>query len=120
MGDRGNIVIHGVWLYTHWGGSEIKQDLQKALQRHLRWGDPTYLARIIFDQMKGNDFGEMGFGISTQACDNEYPILIVDCDKQEVREVELNWEDEKWSVGKEINKWTFEEYVRAKFEEQEE
>ncbi|KKL14977.1 hypothetical protein LCGC14_2510200 [marine sediment metagenome] len=109
MGDRGNIVVHGVWLYTHWGGSDIKKDLQKALQRHLRWDDYIYLTRIIFDQMKGNDFGETGFGISTKMCDNEWNILEVDCDHQVVIE--------KTEAGQEVKKWTFEEYVREKFKE---
>jgi len=41
MGDRGNIVVHEevkdedrtIYLYTHWGGSEIKKDLQEVLSR---------------------------------------------------------------------------------------
>lgn len=112
MGDRGNIVVNGVWLYTHWGGSDIKKDLQKALQRHIRWDDAPYLTRIIFDQMKGNDFGETGWGISLKMCDNEHNILFVDCENQRV--IEKNEE------GKEIKRWTFEEYVRAKFSEKDE
>jgi len=117
MGDRGNIVIDGVWLYTHLGGFHIKIDLQKALQRHLRWDDSAYLTRIIFDQMKGNDFGETGFGISTKMCDNEHNILRVDCDNQTIDELKYDYTDKELDDMNVVNSWSFEEFVRAKFNE---
>lgn len=91
MGDRGNIAIAQpeseavVYFYTHWGGYEIPQTLQRALARHERWNDGPYLARIIFCEMVKNDIdGETGFGISTTEQDNSYDIPIVDAMTQTV------------------------------------
>lgn len=91
MGDRGNIVVQEavgkrVYLYTHWRGSEIKSVVQLALQRHQRWNDPAYLARIIFCQLlaPGDLKGETGYGISATIGDNGYPVVVVDCERQRV------------------------------------
>jgi len=92
MGDRANVCIvqHGnskalLYLYTHWGGEALPRTLQAALRRKLRWTDEAYLARIIFCEMiRGYERTETGFGIATSLCDNEHPILVVDCDKQTV------------------------------------
>lgn len=86
MGDRGNIKVGKVYLYTHWGGSEITEILKSALIRGKgRWNDEPYLTRIIFCEMIKDDvMGDTGYGISTVICDNEYPILDVDCAKQTV------------------------------------
>lgn len=86
MGDRGNIVLtgkdcfpHRVYLYTHWGGFDRKAILARALEKgRERWGDPSYLARVIFQELLGNNDALTGFGISTEATDNEYPFLVVD------------------------------------------
>jgi hypothetical protein len=71
MGDRGNVILTyeeggEIYLYTHWGGSELKQTLKDALLRGRdRWDDPSYLARIIFSEMiKDNIDGNTGFGIA--------------------------------------------------------
>ncbi len=86
MGDRGNIKVGKVYLYTHWGGSEIKQILKNALSKKLRWDDEAYLTRIIFCEMIKEDVsGETGFGISTEICDNDNVILEVDVENQEVK-----------------------------------
>lgn len=98
MGDRGNIVVRSsqnntddVWFYTHWSGSEIGEVVQRALAKKWRWGDTSYLARIIFDELTdGNHGDESGFGISTQIQDNSHPILVVDDDKQRVFTVPAN------------------------------
>lgn len=88
MGDRGNIFIRsdgkaedpsGVYLYTHWYGTELPETLRAALARQARWDDGPYLARVIFDEMTKSSHGEeTGHGIATYVCDNEYPILVVD------------------------------------------
>ena len=88
MGDRGNIVVqeqdeaHRVYLYTHWTGSEVEQVARAALASEAgrsRWGDAPYLARIVFDHMKGDDTtGAVGFGIGARLCDNEHPIVVID------------------------------------------
>lgn len=91
MGDRANIFIkqdvtnEGIWLYSHWGGRDLAATLQRAIKKMWRWEDEHYLARIIFDEMIGENQGdELSFGISTRMCDNEYPILCVDCQAQTV------------------------------------
>ena len=95
MGDRGNIFItrnddtknneQGIYLYTHWGGSYLKETLQAALRKKWRWNDEAYLTRIIFCEMiKGYESEETGFGISLEEQDNEHPIVYVLTDTQEV------------------------------------
>lgn len=89
MGDRAQIAVqHGakrVYLYTHWGGSEIRQTLVAALTRGRdRWDDPEYLTRIIFSEMTKDDWeATTGFGIGLNPhTDNEHHVPIVDGDKQ--------------------------------------
>ena len=88
MGDRANIAVvqhdgSRVWLYTHWDGYDLPEVLRAALDRGRdRWEDAAYLARIIFCQMtKGQEMETTGFGISTRICDNERPVLVVDCER---------------------------------------
>ena len=90
MGDRSNIYVtgdsFGVYLYGHYMGPEYISILASALKRGVsRWDDPSYLTRIIFCEMIKDDVdGTTGFGISSKLEDNEYPILMVDCDTQTV------------------------------------
>jgi len=94
MGDRGNIeIVQGVkrmsedevraldsvFLYTHWRGSQVTQILANALKKSgIRGGDPSYLTRIIFNELQGDDRETTGFGISVgQPDDNEYAIPTV-------------------------------------------
>ncbi len=91
MGDRGNIeIVQGVkrmnedevraldsvFLYTHWRGSQVAQILASALNKSEgRGSDPSYLTRIIFNELQGDDRTSTGFGISVgQPDDNEYSI----------------------------------------------
>ena len=88
MGDRGNIAVQGfygggrVYLYTHLGGSEVKQTLRRALDSQAgrnRRKDAAYLTRIIFDRLtEGTHGDEIGHGISPSLMDNEYPVPVVD------------------------------------------
>ena len=118
MGDRANVAIkqeHGegmVYLYTHWGGEELPHDVRVALERGRdRWQDETYLARIIFDSMKGDDVnGATGFGIGTYRPDNEHPIIRIDCDLQRVAY-------EPTMYRKDDRSWSFEDYVTAPLDE---
>ena len=96
MGDRANIIMKqnsfnssnaDIYLYSHWGGSELWQTLQNALVRRQRWDDDSYLTRIIFCEMvmSGDAVnGETGYGISTSPPDNDHPFLTVDVSKQRV------------------------------------
>lgn len=105
MGDRGNIEINGVWLYTHWGGSELKATLKAALKNGVgRWNDTTYLTRIIFSEMvKGDESGTTGYGISTHMPDNEHDILHVETETQRVIE--------RTEGGKVIKTTSFKQFV---------
>lgn len=102
MGERGNIVVHfdeehEVWFYTHWRGYDIQHIVQYALKRGQdRWDDPPYLARIIFSSLfcyNGEDINYIwdnltsltGFGIYFQEVDNNYPIVHVFIDSQNVQ-----------------------------------
>jgi len=86
MGDRANVRIAGVHLYTHWGGHALPFSVRDSLRRKWRWTDEAYLARIIFcDMIAGSEQEETGFGISKNLCDNEYPIINVDTDTQTVQ-----------------------------------
>jgi hypothetical protein len=91
MGDRANIVIvqnRGdgtkpglIFLYSHWGGSDLPRVLRSALVLgKSRWDDEPYLTRIIFCQMIRGCVSELtGHGISDRLCDNDsYPLLVVD------------------------------------------
>lgn len=113
MGDRGQVKIISdfegqapVYLYTHWGGTDLIDTVKKALRKKTRWNDSCYLARIIFDAMTEGDQGsETGAGICTaQHGDIEHPIVVVDCKNQEIR-----LEDEDTHTV--INKYTFEEFI---------
>lgn len=92
MGDRANVYVHhgaqpGVYLYTHWEGSELPQTVVSALQRgRPRWDDDAYLARIIFSEMIRDDIdGETGYGISAYPPDGDDRIVDVDTESQTVR-----------------------------------
>ena len=88
MGDRGNIAMvfdkertQQVWIYSHWGGSDLPELLKVGLSAgKSRWGDDSYLARIILcNVIPANQLAETtGFGISCTMQDNEHPILVVD------------------------------------------
>lgn len=57
-----------------------------ALERGKgRWGDDSYLARIIFCELVKDDVGgTAGTGIDVEPGDNEYPFLVVDLESQTV------------------------------------
>ena len=110
MGDRANIVIDNngsrVFLYTHWDGCELPEILQDALKLRLRWDDPQYLSRIIFQKMLGTHTGETGYGISARCHDNSYPLLVVDCGKQVVRLEAAG----RYGVNVDAKEYTFQDY----------
>ena len=115
MGDRANIRIKQqydetgnatnlyIYLYSHWGGSDLPMVLQMALKKKWRWDDPSYLTRIIFCEMVKDDVaGETGYGIATSAPDNEHEYIDVDCEAQTVK------------IGD--KHWTFKQYCEADLE----
>jgi hypothetical protein len=109
MGDRANIHVEdsgndsGVWLYTHWRGSELPDLLQMALARKVRWNDTSYLTRIIFDTMSSGYYGdEMGFGISAEVGDGEDRVLEVNVELKTVTAIVR---------GKVMATWSFVDYI---------
>ena len=106
MGERGQIKIGNIFLYTHWEGYAIKKMLQNALAKKWRWDDEEYLRRIIFCEMVKNDIEqETGYGIGDALhTDLNYPLLEVDVKNQEIIE------DKK--------KWSFEKFIKEKFKEE--
>lgn len=114
MGDRANVFVkgcaeaskEGVYLYTHWGGSNLHRTVKTALLRGSeRHNDNQYLARIVFCEMVDDLKGTTGFGISSCLHDNEHNIIILDCKGKTVA----------FASEKNINQpfvcWSMEEFV---------
>lgn len=84
MGDRANVYIHeenraGVYLYTHWNGTELPRLVQDALNTDRaisRKDDIAYLTRILIEEIIGDDRGsETGWGVSADVGDGEDRIV---------------------------------------------
>lgn len=115
MGDRGNIVIRtngtNLFLYTHWRGCCIGSIAHAALSKRERWSDPGYLARIVFQEMIGNDTSTLGFAISADGPpDNEHDFLVLECDSGHV----LRCKAKNRKIGAEAERWTFLDFIAAK------
>lgn len=77
MGDRGNVIFKyseggKIYFYTHWSGSQLKSIVKAALIRGKeRWGDESYLARIVFSEMIKDDVMDVtGYGIAPYEMDS--------------------------------------------------
>lgn len=105
MGDRSQIAIKQptktdpdakVYLYSHWGGSDVYLQLQAALKPRQRWDDSEYLTRIIAREMGMGEGGETGFGIGNAPHgDVEHAIPVLDMEKQQI-----SFEDAEWDHNK--------------------
>lgn len=89
MGDRNNIKItytngQSIYLYSHWGGSELHEIVANAVETSGRVDDESYFARVLFCKMLGDDLsdwrGETGFGIAPYAPDQDYSNKMVHVD----------------------------------------
>lgn len=122
MGDRANVAIKTgpekldhVWLYTHWAGYELPSAVQAALRSEnakARYGDSSYLCRILIDQIMKDHDSETGYGISHMLQDNSYPVIEVDTIDKVVRV--RAFDHEAWVVNWEapaIWQGSFEEYT---------
>jgi hypothetical protein len=92
MGSRAQVHIKdtGVYLYTHWGADHIENDVTRAIGRGQRWGDPEYLTRIIFDEMKGSNIkSETGYGIGTSQHGDIEKLIGVSCKEQTIYVMEM-------------------------------
>lgn len=114
MGDRGNVFCReqyekegGVYLYSHWGGSELPRIVQDVLKRRQRWDDGPYLTRMIFSAMIKEDIDdEVGYGISVTLGDNGHPIVVVDTNTQTVGFAHEGKEPKTYV------QWSFKEYIQ--------
>jgi hypothetical protein len=93
MGDRANLAIISeyddcVVLYAHWAGEQLFDQARIAMDHvfaRSRWTDAPYLRRIVFQQiLDWAGLSELSWGISTNLCDNEHPILVIDVTSQRV------------------------------------
>ena len=110
MGDRANVAIEDrgkrVYLYTHWEGYRLPEIIHTALSKRWRWNDEAYLARIIFDELVGDQQGsETGFGISPHISDNQVGRPIIVIENQTIR---LEGE----SGGEALRVESFEEFIK--------
>ena len=87
MGDRGEVKIEpmGIYLYTHWGAADLPNIVKTALLKgQERWNDPPYLARVIFQEMVGDDESITGYGIQIDHQEDVWRLITVNTDKQTV------------------------------------
>ncbi len=94
MGMRRNIELcynegGKVYLYTHWDADGLEITLAKSLERSRdRWGDESYLARVIFtDMTKDHNDDITNYGLAPYVMNDEYPTLVVDLKKLAVNDV---------------------------------
>jgi hypothetical protein len=77
MGNRNNIKItyrtgDSVYLYSHWGGSELQDIVANAVMTSDRVEDESYFARVLFSRMIMNEIeGETGYGIAPYPPDQD-------------------------------------------------
>lgn len=108
MSTNGQVLISEgkdfeIYLYQHFDAYDLPQTVKRALRKRWRWRDPEYLARIIFDEMIGDQQGnETGYGISTTPFGVNIEV-IVDTTEQRVKVINNN--------NMEAN-LTFEEFIR--------
>lgn len=88
LGDRGQVFVEdtGVYLYTHWHATPLPGIVAGALDKEARWGDPEYLARIVFEAMVRRGGNETtGFGIGTAQHGDVWRVVRLNCDEQTVQ-----------------------------------
>lgn len=93
MGSRAQVKIQdtGVYLYTHWDANTLVDTVYRAIARQERWGDPSYLARIIFCEMvKGDIAGAVGYAIDTAENGDNELLIVVSCHKRTVEVIEYD------------------------------
>jgi hypothetical protein len=109
MGDRNNIKItysngQSLYLYSHWGGSELREIVSSALETSGRVTDESYFARVLFSRMlmegdPGLD-GETGYGIAPYVVDQDSYNKMIHIDYRGVSELskwrpQVNYEHEE-------------------------
>jgi hypothetical protein len=121
VGDRGNIFfvdahgkqLGGLYMYSHWAGSTIWKVVRSALERgRERWGDPQYLARIMFCELvRDSVLDDTGYGLGTSIGDNGHAIVRVDDDDSRVSFHVPGKERSPSDRG--TASWSYEQYLAA-------
>jgi hypothetical protein len=103
MGDRGEVVLIEsgisdnalpIRFYTHWGATDLPNTVASALKRGRgRWGDDSYLNRIIFSEMIQSEVLEdIGYGITLAECDAWRTVTVNHVTKTvEISDLEQEW-----------------------------
>ena len=86
-----------IYIYSHWDGDEdvnlspLAQRVRTALARKERWGDESYLARIVMAEViRGALDEESGYRLAPYETDPEYPTIIVDLKAQTVNGISFD------------------------------
>lgn len=96
MGTRAQVRVHStpeahdIWLYEHYDGNYLPEEVKRALARKQRWEVPEYLARVIFSQMLLEAYpnsedalkGELGYGIGNRRHSDIRYLVDVNVDNQ--------------------------------------
>jgi len=107
MGDRRHVILRysngrDIYLYTHWGGSELPKTVQNVLKRKERWDDETYLARMIFSEMIKDEIDSpTGYGLAPFEMETEYDDILV------------YLEDNTVQIGTQVS--SFEQFIKLTF-----
>lgn len=123
MGARGNILFSQgmgyIGLYLHNGGYNMKEKLAHAIQRVVDCGrvsDIGYANRIAISDIIGDDWSQnysyglyAGATMNEAIADNEYDIIVVDWNSEQVLIYDFDYG--KWQVTTVKESYTFNEFV---------
>lgn len=121
MGDRGQVCIHGIYpdewdrdhnvcIYTHWGASDLVDDVKNAIAKKWRWCDEEYFTRIVADEVIKNHGSELGYGIGNEIHGDVWRIISIDLDFTEGCKQNIKVEDN----GKLKFDGSFEEFLAGR------
>jgi hypothetical protein len=107
MGDRANFGFKDrkgdtVFLYGHWAGHQMLQNLADAVQiAHPRWHDESYATRICISQLVGDEWSsETGWGITVnELADNEHKVPVINWKEQTFTLMEEDLTTEVFSIS---------------------
>lgn len=127
MADRANIAIHfgqkqagdtitgepvmvdqRVYLYSHSKGAFLALVLRDTIRgrgaEHL--SDDQAFTRILFEEVVGDDHQVDAhvYGLSPFVCDNEHPVLVVDCTNERV------WAEDRTGEPIEGREWAIQAF----------
>ena len=102
MGDRAVIGFKaakadpGIYLYSHWGGSNRLADAARALEAaRPRWSDASYATRIAVSTIVGENWSEetgygLSVGIGSYAMPDYDDIIVVDWQRKVVQMIDAD------------------------------